>query len=131
MNSREPKTADPSGPVVLVADDDPVIRSLISDYLRTFGHHVVTVSTGAECLTYLRHSVPAVLLLDVQLPDVPGTEVLRTIRNDPTTCAVPTIIMSADCGPSMQPVDTTLADRSLAKPFDLKELLLAVESFLV
>ena len=62
-----------------IVDDDPVIRTLITDYVRYLGHHATTSETGEQALILLKNSTPDILLLDFQLPDVTGAEVMNVL----------------------------------------------------
>jgi CheY-like chemotaxis protein len=67
---------------------------------------------------------PDLVLLDLQLPDMPGTEVLRRLRADPATASIPVVILTADARPGLR---TRLLDQGaramLTKPLNVKELL--------
>jgi DNA-binding response OmpR family regulator len=67
---------------VLVTDDDPEIRLMSTMLLRRTGYEVLEASTGQECLDSLRVHYPDLVLLDVMLPDMTGTQVCRQIKND-------------------------------------------------
>jgi DNA-binding response OmpR family regulator len=67
---------------VLVTDDDPEIRLMSTMLLRRTGYEVLEASTGQECLDSLRVHHPDLVLLDVMLPDITGTQVCRQIKND-------------------------------------------------
>ena len=121
---------DDHNDLVLIADDDPVIRTLLTDYLENCGLHVASVGTGHEALEFIDSTPPAVLLLDMKLPDMTGMEILRSLRNGEATRHLPTVVISADCAPTLTPVDTSLADGVLPKPFNLGELHRVVRSFL-
>jgi two-component system, OmpR family, response regulator len=65
---------------ILVVDDQPDLRQLISVNLQLDGHEVVTASNGAEALEAVKARVPDVMVLDVMMPDVSGWEVLASIK---------------------------------------------------
>ena len=67
---------------ILVVDDDPDIRELLSDRLQLMGFDVICAKDGQEALGILRQETPALTLLDLQLPGVGGMEVLQTIRQE-------------------------------------------------
>jgi two-component system KDP operon response regulator KdpE len=67
---------------VLVVEDDPPIRKGMVALLRIHGHHADAVATVAEALSHVEASLPTHVLLDLNLPDAPGTDVLRRIRAD-------------------------------------------------
>lgn len=116
------------GRKILVTDDDPVIRILISECLSCYGHEVITVSSGKECLEKLTGDLPEVLLLDLMMPDMNGMEVLKKLRDNPNTAQVPVIMLSANAEKKVVEEDKNAqANQYLEKPFDLKTLLQAVE----
>jgi DNA-binding NtrC family response regulator len=67
---------------ILVVDDDPDIRELLSDRLQLMGMDVACAGDGDEALTILRQEAPPLTLLDLQLPRVSGMEVLQAIRRE-------------------------------------------------
>ncbi len=67
---------------VLVTDDNPEIRLMSTMLLRRAGYEVLEASTGQECLDAVRVHHPDLVLLDVMLPDMTGTQVCRQIKND-------------------------------------------------
>jgi DNA-binding response OmpR family regulator/DNA-binding CsgD family transcriptional regulator len=68
---------------ILVVDDDADIRFATSRIIQTAGYTVVAASTGRDALETARQERPDIILLDVVLPDIMGTEVCRRIKNDP------------------------------------------------
>lgn len=115
------------GPILLVEDEGP-LRKIIGRNLEKRGYRVVAVETGAEALAALRAGRPALLLLDVNLPDMTGWEVLRALP--PEECrAIPTIVVSA-----VMPNPTRLREFDevtfLHKPFPLDTLLRLVADHL-
>jgi DNA-binding NtrC family response regulator len=65
---------------ILVVDDDPDIREVIKDRLESLGYEVSTASNGKECLAFLEKRNPQMILLDIEMPEMNGLEVLREIR---------------------------------------------------
>ena len=80
-------------PILLVEDEGP-LRTIIKRNLEKRGYHVVEATSGAEAVAALRAGPPALLLLDVNLPDMTGWDVLRTVPFD-VRRAIPTIALSA------------------------------------
>jgi two-component system phosphate regulon response regulator PhoB len=116
---------------VLVIEDEPDIRDLLSYNLQSGGFQVKTADTGQRGLTVFESFAPDVILLDLMLPDVPGTEVCRRIRAR-TTGAQPAIIMLTAKG---EEIDRVVgfevgADDYVVKPFSVRELLLRVNAVL-
>jgi two-component system, OmpR family, KDP operon response regulator KdpE len=105
---------------VLLVDDDAALLGTLSLNLRARGHEVLTADTGEGALEVARHSDPDVVILDLGLPDLPGTEVLRQLR---VWSAVPVIVLSARHGSDdkVQALDLG-ADDYVTKPFGIDEL---------
>ncbi len=88
-------TEVPAGhPVVLVIDDDPDARLLLTQYVRDAGCAVVTASGGASGLKLAREHRPALITLDVMMPQMNGLEVLEALQADPVTASIPVVIVS-------------------------------------
>jgi serine phosphatase RsbU (regulator of sigma subunit)/FixJ family two-component response regulator len=115
---------------VLVADDSEAKRYLLASWLRSAGHRVIEAATGTEALARLDGI--ELVVLDVRLPDLSGTEVCDRIKADPATAAIPVIQVSA--------VAVAVADRAhglnegadayLAEPFQAEEFLATVTATL-
>lgn len=116
---------------VLVADDDPVVRILISEFLAGKGYQVETLESGEECLRRLDGRLPDVLVLDLLMPDMTGIEVLRHLRDNPRTSALPIIMLSADTDTeALASANNVSANVYVQKPFGVKEIVLAMEKAL-
>src|SRR4029079_56735 len=106
---------------VLVIDDEPPIRKLLRLGLTTQGYEILEATNGKTALELLVDA-PALIILDLGLPDIQGHELLRMIRarND----AVPIVVLSSrgDEAGKVQALDLG-ADDSLTKPFGMDELL--------
>jgi two-component system phosphate regulon response regulator PhoB len=116
---------------VLVIEDESDIRDLLSYNLEANGYQVRTADTGQNGLAALEAFMPDVVLLDLMLPDVPGTEICRRIRAH-TQAAQPAIIMLTAKG---EEIDRVVgfevgADDYVVKPFSIRELLLRVNAVL-
>jgi signal transduction histidine kinase/DNA-binding response OmpR family regulator len=79
---------------VLVIDDDPTARELISDHLKAEGFSVVTAAGGAEGLKLAKELRPTVITLDVMMPDLDGWAVLMALRQDPELADIPVIMVT-------------------------------------
>ena len=112
---------------VLIVDDDPVIRMLVSEILESFGHSVTTLESGSSCLSSLKQDLPDVLILDLQMPDMTGLEVLKQLKADSRTSSVPVIMLSANSDSENLSKDEIRADQYLQKPFNLSEFKKALE----
>jgi len=105
---------------ILVVDDDARIRSLFSNILGRAGYVVETAGTGKEALEKIRKENPNVLLLDVQLPDSNGIELLTTSDNHETVKIIVTGFSTEEVGKKAADFG---ADDYLVKPVQPKELL--------
>jgi CheY-like chemotaxis protein len=89
---------------------------------------VVTTASGEEGVELARRSPPDVVLLDLGLTDVDGRDVLRRLRGDPATAAVPVVVVSADATPGeIERLREAGAREYLTKPLDLDRLLATLE----
>ena len=106
---------------VLVVDDEPPIRKLLRMGLTTQGYEILEASNGKTALEKLEEK-PALIILDLGLPDVQGHELLRTIRT--RNEGVPIVVLSSrgDEAGKVQALDLG-ADDYLTKPFGMEELL--------
>jgi signal transduction histidine kinase len=116
---------------VLTVDDNDAIRYSLTRYLRDGGYHVIEARTGAEALNLARHN-PALITLDINLPDLDGFEVCRRLKEDPATCEIPVLHISASCVDSVHKVRGLEggADAYLSEPIDRQELLATVKALL-
>ena len=80
---------------ILVIEDEDDMRRVLDYNLRQAGHEVLEAATGQEGLGVARTSAPDLVLLDVMLPDIPGTEVCRALRDDAELCDVPIVMLTA------------------------------------
>jgi two-component system KDP operon response regulator KdpE len=106
---------------ILLVDDELAIQRAIGPLLRSRGYDVDTAGTGAEALQMFTARPPALVVLDLGLPDLEGTEVCRRIRE---TSEVPIIVLSARAAEAdkVQALDLG-ADDYVTKPFGPEELL--------
>ncbi|MGC4091910.1 MAG: response regulator [Polyangiaceae bacterium] len=116
---------------ILVIEDESDIREVLDYNLRTAGHEVIPAERGKEGLTLAREQRPDLILLDLMLPDVSGTEVCRAIKDDPSTRATPVVVLTARSGEIDRVVGFELgADDYVTKPFSIRELMLRIRAVL-
>jgi DNA-binding response OmpR family regulator len=116
---------------ILVVDDDPVIQKLLEVNFQMEGYDVATAGDGAEALASVAAQRPDAVVLDVMMPKIDGIEVLRRMKADPGTAAVPVLLLSARA--QAKDIADGLdagADAYMTKPFDPVELLERVTSLL-
>ncbi|GAA4524593.1 MULTISPECIES: SpoIIE family protein phosphatase [Nonomuraea] len=122
-----------SGPAsVLVVDDTPAKRYILSSWLRRAGHSVIEAGGGEEAMAVLHAHHPDLVVLDVWLPDMSGFEVCERIKADPATASIPVIQVS---GNAVTVQDRTEglergADAYLAEPIEPSEFIATVEATL-
>ena len=106
---------------ILLVDDEVTIQRAVGPLLRSRGYEVDVVGTGAEALDRFEHRTPDLIVLDLGLPDLEGTEVCRRIR---AKSQVPIIVLSARSaeGDKVNALDLG-ADDYVTKPFGPEELL--------
>lgn len=114
-------------PEVLVVDDEPLIRWSLRERLRAAGYDVVEAGTGLEALDAIAARIPALVLLDLALPELDGLGVLRSVRRIDPGC--PVIVMSAHgsagSGPGAEALELG-ARHFLTKPFDFEAVVALV-----
>ena len=111
---------------VLVVDDEPNIREVVSLYLRRDGHSVIPAADGEEALRLYRQSQPDLVVLDLMLPKVSGIEVCRRIQSDRR---VPVIMLTAKGEEEDRIIGLGMgADDYVVKPFSPRELAARVEA---
>jgi CheY-like chemotaxis protein len=118
--SRNPD--EPGTHIVLVADDDPQILALISQFLRSRGYGVVEAENGARALEAARTTRPDVIVLDVLMPGMSGWEVARAIRQDADLTDIPIIVLTAIGHTTNEATSPLFADEFLDKPFEFADL---------
>lgn len=113
--------------MILVVDDDRDLRALLGRELTAAGHRVAQAGSGAEALERARVHRPSVVLLDLNLPDIDGIEVLRQLRAGSATARAAVVLLTGRCGESDRITGLSSgADDYVAKPFSMRELLLRV-----
>ncbi len=118
-------------PLILVVDDNDGNREMVADYLRAKGYGVEAVSSGAEALDSLAvRRLPAVIVLDIQMPGLNGLEVIRQIRAEPGSASIPIIALTALAMPGDQErILQAGADIYLSKPVRLSHLAQTIRAF--
>lgn len=113
---------------VLIADDEPSLRLLVSATIASEEYEVIEAMDGDEAWGLIRRHRPTVVLLDVQMPGQTGLELTRSIRNDPDLARTCVILLTSKAQQTdVQAGLEAGADRYLTKPFSPLELLRVVE----
>jgi CheY-like chemotaxis protein len=116
----------------LIADDDPVVRHILSAILQSSGNEVVAASSGGECIAKLEEAaasgaLPNGIFVDMFLGDLTGLEVLAKIRANHATAKIPVIMLSANPKDEVLRGGEEMApDAYLEKPFVADTVLAAL-----
>jgi CheY-like chemotaxis protein len=115
---------------ILVADDNAVIRKLLERLCRQAGYQVEFAINGQELVQKALERRPALVLTDLEMPLVDGSEAIRQLRNDARTASVPMLLFSAreDGAPLAQAAG---ADEFIHKPFTNQDLLSRITAHLL
>src|SRR5579885_1504998 len=119
-------------PTVLVVDDSPTVRKIVQMTLQREHIKVITVGDGLSALTSVADAMPAVILLDIQLPRMDGYQICQIIRKHLQFRQIPIIMLSGKDG-IFDKMRGRLAGSTeyLTKPFDSVELVQTVKKHLV
>jgi two-component system cell cycle response regulator DivK len=85
----------PSAPLVLIVDDNERNRRLAREVLRAAGLRTIEAATGGAGIALAAEQTPEVILLDLELPDMQGTDVAVALRDDARTARIPVVALSA------------------------------------
>ena len=111
---------------ILVVEDDPNVRGLLQTLLTAEGYDVVTASDGLAGLTSVADTKPALMLLDLMMPDLGGARVLERLRADPAAADVPVLVLTGKLEAVPDLRDVLGRDNVFIKPFGVNELLARV-----
>jgi CheY-like chemotaxis protein len=79
---------------ILLVEDSKFLRMATDRALTTAGYEVISASDGEQALRLAREHLPALILLDVMLPKMTGPDVMRILKNDPATAAIPVMMLT-------------------------------------
>jgi DNA-binding response OmpR family regulator len=118
-------------PLVLVADDDEDILTLVALRFRRSGLEVILARDGEEALELIQTRAPDAAVLDIAMPKLTGLEVVRRLRDSEATKTLPIVLLTARAGD--KDVELGLeagADEYITKPFSPQDLYACVQSVL-
>jgi len=116
---------------ILVIEDEKDIADLVTYNLKNSGFHVLVAQDGQKALEIARREHPDLVLLDLMLPCMDGTEVCKFLKRDETTREIPIIMLTAKAGEIDRIVGLELgAEDYITKPFSPRELVLRVRAVL-
>lgn len=109
---------------ILIVEDDELLRDAFRLLLEDAGYQVLEAGTAARAIELATERLPALIVLDLGLPDRPGLEVVRTLRKDPDMQDLPVIALTGRVGPTEERECLAAGcDRYLAKPVSPGQLL--------
>ena len=121
-----------SGKKILVVDDEEVMRSFLSDILTDAGYNVRVASTGGEALELVQKLQPNLIILDIVLPDIGGSDVASRLKQNSSTANIPIIFLSGII--TKQEEGSVGKETSkqcvLAKPIERRDLLEMIRKIL-
>ena len=113
---------------ILVIEDEVDLQKVLAFNLQQVGHEVLLAASGREGLVLAGERSPELVLLDLMLPDIGGTEVCRTLKREAKTNRIPVMMMTAKGEEVDRIVGFELgAEDYLVKPFSIRELLLRID----
>ncbi len=116
---------------ILVVEDEQDLRQVLEYNLRQAGYEVLLAPTGSEGLRHAREQHPDLVLLDLMLPDLSGTEVCKQLKDHHATRGIPIVMVTARGEEIDRVVGFELGvDDYVVKPFSVRELLLRVQAIL-
>ncbi len=121
----------PAMALILVVEDERDLQDVVAYNLRQAGHEVITADNGQEAVQLVRARHPELVVLDLMLPGMPGTEVCRSIKGNPATAKIPVLMLTAKGEEVDRVVGFELgADDYVVKPFSVRELTLRIHAIL-
>ena len=119
-------------PSILAVDDSRVGRMLVESFLVPEGFRVVAASSGEEALSILQELTPAMIVLDVRMPEMDGFELCKRIRQQPHLATTPILFLSAACSVEERAQGLEVgADDFLRKPYENVELVGRIKAHLM
>lgn len=116
---------------IMVVEDEESLLKLESILLTSRGYQVCSMQNGREALDSLQKESPDLVLLDVMLPEIDGFEVCRQIKENPLTCHIPVILLTAKKGrEDMARGEEVKADWYITKPFKSAMVIETIQRFL-
>jgi CheY-like chemotaxis protein len=123
------RSLEPRGKTILVADDDPAVRELVSTLLQYRGYRVLRAADGAAGLEYLRHRPVDMLITDLDMPILDGRELAGRARA--TRPDLPVLFMSGSAADADFDLDRAVGPSGfLSKPFSFSALMSEIENLL-
>jgi len=124
--------AEATPPLVLVVDDSADARALYGEYLEYLGFRVETAENGAQAILSAQRAWPAIIIMDLAMPEVDGWQAIKRLKSDPHTADIPIVALSAHAfGDEPQRAREAGADLFLSKPCLPSQLARVIRAMLV
>jgi len=115
-------------PKILIVDDEPDALEVLGFKLKEAGYAPLFAKDGARAILIARDERPALIVLDLMLPEVDGLEVCKILRRDPATAAIPIVMLTARAAEMDRVIGLEIgADDYVTKPFSPRELVLRIK----
>lgn len=113
---------------ILILEDDDAQNAALRQFISAWGYEVVSLGTAAQAITYLSTNTPDMALIDLHLPDHPGIEILKHIRDTDGPIPMPVFMISGEDSPEIRIVClSTGADDFLPKPLNFADVSMKVQ----
>jgi len=124
--------ADSTPPLVLVVDDAADARALYGEYLEYLGFRVETAENGAQAIQSARREWPAIIIMDLAMPELDGWQAIKRLKSDPLTADIPIVALSAFAfGEEPKRAREAGAELCLSKPCLPSQLARVIRALLV
>jgi signal transduction histidine kinase/CheY-like chemotaxis protein len=118
--------AAPPRAMVLLVEDDPILRMVLARLLRRAGYACLAVSKAQQALEFTRTRTPRAIITDYRMPEMNGVTLLRELRKTPALTGVPAVMLTGHAGPELARQLVEVSARLLTKPVDFAALLALV-----
>jgi CheY-like chemotaxis protein len=120
-----------SGTKLLVVDDEPDAVQILAKTLLARGYRVITAESGLQAVNLAKLEKPDLILLDILMPDMDGSQVAAALQEDPTTKNIPVIFLTCLITKKTQELGLRYHDADryafMSKPYDLDNLLMEID----
>ena len=120
-----------SGTKLLVVDDEPDAALILAKTLLARGYRVTTAESGLQAINLAKAEKPDLILLDILMPDMDGTQVAAALQEDETTKNIPVIFLTCLITKKTQEIGLRYHDAGqyvfMSKPYDLDNLLMEID----
>jgi two-component system cell cycle response regulator DivK len=116
-----------AGEAILIVEDNERNMKLLRDVLQATGYRTIEASSGGQVLALAAENAPALVMMDIRLPDMDGLEALSQLRADARTASIPVLAVTAQAmkGDRERFIEAGFNDY-LSKPIDVDELIASV-----